>query len=306
MQKIAILLPCYNEEKTVGKVITDFRFYFPEADIYVYDNNSTDNSSIIAKKTGAIVIKEPVQGKGNVIRSMFSDIDADIYLMVDTDDTYFAADGYKLVNAIKNGYDIAIGDRLSTSYFTENKRLFHNVGNTFVCKAVNWLFKGQITDLLTGYRAFSRRFVKSYPVLSNGFEVETEMSIHTLDKNLKYMCIPVQYKDRPQDSPSKLRTIPDGIKVIKMILKMIKTYKPLLYFGTIAAVLSVVASLFLFPVLYQYYITGLVEKFPTLIVCGFAYITSIQLIGTGLVLNSANYHNKQNFEIEYKNISRTV
>lgn len=226
--------------------------------------------------------------------------------MVDTDDTYFAADGYKLVNAIKNGYDIAIGDRLSTSYFTENKRLFHNVGNTFVCKAVNWLFKGQITDLLTGYRAFSRRFVKSYPVLSNGFEVETEMSIHTLDKNLKYMCIPVQYKDRPQDSPSKLRTIPDGIKVIKMILKMIKTYKPLLYFGTIAAVLSVVASLFLFPVLYQYYITGLVEKFPTLIVCGFAYITSIQLIGTGLVLNSANYHNKQNFEIEYKNISRTV
>lgn len=219
MSKTALLLPCYNEEKSIKKVITDFQSVIPYADIYVCDNNSTDISVSIAQSCGATVLHEHAQGKGNVIRRMFSEIDADIYLLVDADDTYSATNAPELISAIENGYDMAVGDRLSTSYFTENKRPFHNAGNIFLRNCVNKVFKGNIADLLTGYRAFSKRFVKSFPATSTGFEIETEMSIYALCNNMKYINIPVGYKDREKDNPSKLRTIPDGLRCFRTVLK---------------------------------------------------------------------------------------
>ena len=251
-KKIAVLLPCYNEEQAIEKVVTDFKHILPTADIYVYDNNSTDSSASLAEKAGAIVVSEPVQGKGNVIRSMFSDIDADIYIMADADDTYNADDAPRLIQAIMDGYDIAIGDRLSTSYYEENKRPMHNAGNDFMRSFINRLFRGHINDILTGYRAFSKRFVKNFPVLSSGFEVETEMSIFTLNNRIKYKNVPTLYKDRASDNPSKLRTVPDGIKCIKMALNMIRIYRPLMFYGIIAVILCIVATAFFIPVLKAY------------------------------------------------------
>ena len=235
---IAVLIPCYNESKTIEKVIRDYKAVLPEADIYVYDNNSSDGTDEIARAAGAIVRYERRQGKGNVIRSMFREIDADCYLMIDGDDTYPAENARDMVDKILNGgYDMVIGDRLSSTYFTENKRPFHNTGNVLVRKLVNLFFKGNVTDIMTGYRAFSRMFVKGFPILSKGFEIETEMTIHALDKNLALISVPVGYRDRPEGSVSKLNTFSDGFKVLKTIARLFKDYKPFMFFSIIAAVL---------------------------------------------------------------------
>ena len=226
--KIAVLIPCYNESKTIAKVVQDFKKVLPQADIYVYDNNSRDKTDEIAKEAGAIVRYEYRQGKGNVIRTMFRDIDADCYLIVDGDDTYPVEFAPEMVNLVLNkNADMVVGDRLSSTYFTENKRPFHNVGNVLVRRLVNQFFKGNIVDIMTGYRAFSPLFVKSFPVLSQGFEIETEMTIHALDKNLHVENLPVTYRDRPQGSESKLNTYSDGFKVLKTIFRLYKDYRPL-------------------------------------------------------------------------------
>lgn len=239
MDKIAILVPCYNESKTIGKVIKDFKDVLPEANIYVYDNNSTDNTAEIAKEAGAIVRHEYRQGKGNVIRSMFRDIKADCYLMVDGDDTYPAEEAVKLVELVLDkGVDMVIGDRLSSTYFIENKRRFHNTGNRLVRFLINFLFHSNVSDMMTGYRAFSPLFAKSFPVLSKGFEIETEMTIHALDKNFLIEEIPVGYRDRPIGSESKLDTVSDGIRVLKTIAALFREYKPFAFFSIIAALLG--------------------------------------------------------------------
>lgn len=237
---VAVLLPCYNEEVTIGKVVRDFKAALPHADIYVYDNNSTDRTAEIAMAEGAIVRKEPRQGKGNVIRAMFEDIDADVYVMADGDDTYPADAAPAMVDKVLEGYDMVIGDRLSSTYFQENKRPFHNFGNRLVRGSINGLFHADVTDIMTGYRAFSFTFVKTYPVLSRGFEVETEMTIHSLNNNLRLFEMPIQYRDRPAGSVSKLDTVGDGIKVMSTIFRMIREYKPLPFFGGLGAIIGII------------------------------------------------------------------
>lgn len=299
MPKIAILIPCYNESKTIAKVVTDFQKALPAADIYVYDNNSSDGTDKIAQEAGAIVRYEHRQGKGNVIRTMFRDIDADCYLMVDGDDTYPAEDAPALcAKVLEEGYDMVIGDRLSSTYFTENKRPFHNTGNVLVRKLVNGIFHGNITDIMTGYRAFSRLFVKSFPVLSKGFEIETEMSIHALDHNFALISIPVGYRDRPEGSVSKLSTFSDGFKVLKTIGSLFKDYKPLAFFSIVAAVIMAVAVAFLIPVLGEYYHTGLVPRFPTFIAACFLALFALQIFCCGLILDTHIKKAKQSFEIQ--------
>lgn len=299
MKKIAVLIPCYNESQTIAKVIADYRKVLPDADIYVYDNNSKDHTDEIAREAGAIVRYERRQGKGNVIRSMFRDIEADCYLMIDGDDTYpaeSAADMVRLV--LESGVDMVIGDRLSSTYFIENKRPFHNLGNVLVRKLVNSFFKGNVTDIMTGYRAFSKGFVKSFPVLSRGFEIETEMTIHALDKNFCFESIPVDYRDRPIGSVSKLNTYSDGIKVIMTILRLFKDYKPLGFFGAISAVLGIISCTLGIPVLYEFSKTGLVPRFPSLIVAGFFAAFAIQSFICGLILDTEGKKYRQNFELQ--------
>ena len=298
MSEVAVLIPCYNESKTIKKVVADWRKALPKAKIYVYDNNSTDGSGKIAKEAGAIVKLSPQQGKGNVVRQMFREIEADCYIMVDADDTYPADEGEKLVKTVlEDGADMAVGDRLSSTYFTENKRPFHNVGNKSVCWAINTLFGGEIKDIMTGYRAFNYQFVKTFPVLSKGFEIETEMSIWAMDKNLCVKNVEVKYKDRPEGSESKLRTYSDGFKVIKTIIKLFRTYKPMLFFGLIALLLAIITIGFFVPVLIEYVNTGLVPNFPTLIVCGFVFVVAIQAFFAGLILETLRRKDKQDFEI---------
>ena len=296
--KIAVLIPCYNESKTVAKVIRDMRKALPEAVIYVYDNNSTDGTDEIARKEGAIVRYELQQGKGNVIRSMFRDIDAQCYLMVDGDDTYpaeFAAQMCEKV--LKNGTDMVVGDRLSSTYFTENKRPFHNFGNSIVRGSINRLFKSDIKDIMTGYRAMSYRFVKTFPVLSRNFEIETEMSIHAADKNMFVENVVVDYKDRPEGSESKLNTYSDGFKVLRTIARLFRTYQPMKYFGSIAGVLAVLGGGFSIPVFKDYFATGLVKRFPTLIVCCFVILTAIVSLFSGAILKTITWKNRQDFEM---------
>lgn len=298
-KKVAVLIPCYNESKTIAKVIADYKAVLPEAAIYVYDNNSSDHTDEIARKAGAIVRYEKRQGKGNVIRTMFRDIFADCYLMIDGDDTYPAENAREMVEKIlQDGYDMVIGDRLSSTYFTENKRPFHNTGNVLVRKLVNAFFGGNVTDIMTGYRAFSRMFVKSFPVLSKGFEIETEMTIHALDKNLSLLSIPVEYRDRPQGSVSKLNTFSDGFKVLKTIGRLVKDYKPLPFFGSISGTFMAIAIIFLYPVLKNYYRTGLVPRLPTFVAAGFMALFSLQSLVCGLVLDTTNKNNRQNFELQ--------
>lgn len=279
MDKIAVLIPCYNEGKTIGKVVKDFKKELPEAVVYVYDNNSTDGTDKIAEKAGAIVRYEYQQGKGNVIRRMFAEIDAECYVMVDGDDTYPADNVREMVDKVLiKKADMVVGDRLSSTYFEENKRPFHNFGNTLVRSSINALFKNDIKDIMTGYRAFSYRFVKTFPVLSKGFEIETEMSIHAIDKNMYVENVIIEYRDRPDGSESKLNTYSDGFKVLKTIFRLYRTYRPLKFFGIIAAVLLLLAAAFFIPVFVTYIKTGLVPDFPTLIVCGFAAMAAIQSI----------------------------
>ena len=268
MDKIAVLIPCYNEAKTVKKVVEDFKRELPEAKIYVYDNNSTDDTYAIASSIeGVVVRKEPKQGKGNVVRSMFRDIDADCYIMADGDDTYPASFGAKLEALVLNeGVDMAIGDRLSSTYFTENKRRFHNGGNVIVRKMINFLFGSDLNDIMTGARAFSRDFVKSFPVISKGFEIETEMTIFSLDHNFKLAEVPIEYRDRPEGSESKLNTYSDGAKVLFTIARLFRDTKPLAFFSLIALLFMLLAFSFFIRVFIDYLSTGLVLKFPTLIV----------------------------------------
>lgn len=298
MDKIAVLIPCYNEAATIGKVVRDFRAALPEAVIYVYDNNSTDQTAAIAREAGAVVRREPRQGKGNVIRTMFRDVDARCYLMVDGDDTYPAEYARQMADAVLLDHaDMVVGDRLSSTYFTENKRPFHNVGNVLVRKLVNRFFHGQIVDIMTGYRAFSRLFVKSYPTLSRGFEIETEMSIHALDKNFYLVNVPVDYRDRPEGSQSKLNTYTDGAKVLMTIFRLVKDYKPLAFFTTVAAILTVIAAVLFIPVFWEYLDTGLVARFPTLIVAGFVFLGGLLTFCCGLILDTVIKKDRQNFEL---------
>ena len=299
MSKIAVLIPCYNESQTIAKVVSDYRAALPDADIYVYDNNSTDGTDEIARRAGAIVRYEHRQGKGNVIRTMFREIDADCYLMIDGDDTYPAENAPELIDRVLNrGADMVIGDRLSSTYFTENKRRFHNSGNVLVRKLVNMIFNGHVTDIMTGYRAFSRIFVKGFPVLSQGFEIETEMTIHALDKNLCLDSVPVGYRDRPSGSVSKLNTFSDGLKVIKTIGLLFKDYKPFSFFSLFALICIVLALILGVPVLVEYAHMGLVPCFPSLIVAGFFAVFALQFFVCGLILDTEGKKNRQNFEIQ--------
>ena len=304
-KKIAILIPCYNESKTIAKVVKDYKKVLPEADIYVYDNNSTDDTDKIAKKAGAIVKYEYKQGKGNVIRSMFKQIDADCYLMIDGDDTYPKENARDMCDLILEGKaDMVIGDRLSSTYFQENKRPFHNFGNKLVRGLINTLFKSNVRDIMTGYRAFSYEFVKTFPVLSKGFEIETEMTIHALDKNFLLKEIPVGYRDRPEGSVSKLNTYSDGFRVLKTIARLFKEYKPMAFFGLLSLIFFIISICFGTPVFIEYFKTGLVPRFPTLIFSGFMLIISILLLVCGLILEVVVKKHRQLFEFILINTKR--
>lgn len=298
MDRIAVLIPCWNEAKTIGKVVRDFREVLPEATVYVYDNNSSDGTAALAEAAGAVVRHEYMQGKGNVIRRMFGEIDADCYIMADGDDTYPAESAREMADRVLcHQADMVVGDRLSSTYFEENKRPFHNFGNALVKKSINLLFENNIKDIMTGYRAFSYRFVKTFPVLSRGFEIETEMSIHAVDKNMQVENVIIEYRDRPEGSISKLNTYSDGMRVLRTIGRLFATYRPLRYFGTIAAVLFTVAAVFFIPVLAEYIETGLVPRFPTLIACGFLAIAAVQAFFAGMILNNLYRKSRQEFEI---------
>ena len=305
MDKIAVLIPCYNEEKTIEKVIKGFNKELPKAKIYVYDNNSTDKTAKIAKKNKVVVRSEPLQGKGNVVRRMFREIDADCYLIVDGDNTYDPKASKKLIDLVlKEKVDMAIGDRLSSSYFKENKRRFHNSGNRIVRFLINKLFKSHINDIMTGYRAFSYNFVKTFPVLSKGFEIETEMTIHALDKNLYVREIPIIYKDRESGSESKLNTYRDGFRVIKTILRLFKEYKPMVFFGFLSFIFFGISLGFGIGVFIEYFKTGLVPRFPTLIFSGFMLMISIILLAIGVILEVVVKKHRQLFELNYLNLRK--
>ena len=304
MDKIAVLIPCYNEGKTVEKVVTDFKNVLPDAIIYVYDNNSTDNTAKLAARAGAVVRHEYQQGKGNVIRRMFREIDAECYIMTDGDDTYPADFAREMADKVLNqNVDMVVGDRLSSTYFEENKRPFHNMGNSIVRKSINFLFKSEIKDIMTGYRAFSYQFVKSFPVLSKGFEIETEMSIHAIDKNMYIENVIIDYRDRPEGSESKLNTYSDGLKVLFTIFRLYRNNKPINFFSIISLLLTIIAAIFFIPILFTYAETGLVPNFPTLIVCGFIEMAALISLFTGIVLQTLRQKDRQDFEMNLIRIS---
>lgn len=298
MSKIAVLLPCYNESLTIAKVVQDFKHELPDAVVYVYDNNSTDNSIALAESVGAVVRRVPQQGKGNVVRRMFQDVDAEVYVMVDSDDTYPADEVHKLIAPIISGEaDMVCGDRLSSTYMTENKRPGHNFGNMLVCGLVKFIWRRQVKDVMTGYRAFSRRFVKTCPVLSAGFEIETEMTLHTLDKRMSLIEIPIQYRDRPAGSVSKLNTVSDGIRVLKTIFNMFRFYRPLAFFSLAGLLLSVISLVLVIPVLSEYFRTGLVPRYPTFIFACFLFTTALLSVGVGLILDAVKKQSDQAFTL---------
>ena len=299
MKKIAVLIPCYNEEMTIARVVSDFKQALPDATVYVYDNNSTDGSAERAEARGAIVRREPKQGKGNVVRTMFREIDADCYLIVDGDDTYPAEFAPEMCfNILENNVDMVIGDRLSSTYFSENTRLFHSAGNKLVKRLINYLFHSEMKDIMTGYRAFSPLFVKTFPVLSKSFEVETEMTIHALDKNLNIVEIPVPYRDRPEHSPSKLNTYSDGFKVLFTIFRLFKDFRPLPFFSLFSALLASFSAGFFVPVFVEYIQTGIVPRFPTLIVSCFLMLAAILCFFCGLILDTVTKKSRQDFEFK--------
>ena len=299
MDKIAVLIPCYNESQTIEKVVTDWKKELPEAVIYVYDNNSTDNTAEIARNAGAVVRYEYQQGKGNVIRRMFREIDAECYVMVDGDDTYPSEFGREMVSKVLDRkVDMVVGDRLSSTYFEENKRPFHNFGNSLVRGTINRLFKSNIRDIMTGYRAFSYLFVKTFPVLSKGFEIETEMSIHAVEKNMLVENVIIEYRDRPEGSESKLNTYSDGAKVLGTIARLYKNYRPFRFFGIVALLLMIISAVMFVPVLVTYIQTGLVPNFPTLIVSGFVALAAIQSFFAGLILTTLVEKDRQDFEFK--------
>ena len=301
--RIAVLIPCYNESKTIGKVVADFRRNLPDATIYVYDNNSSDGTAEIAQQAGAVVRRERMQGKGNVIRRMFREIDADCYVMTDGDDTYPAENAPEMVRLVlEEQADMVVGDRLSSTYFTENKRPFHNLGNGLVRFGINLLFRSDIKDIMTGYRAFSYAFVKTYPVLSKGFEIETDMTIHAVTRNLLIRNVIVDYRDRPDGSVSKLNTYKDGAKVLLTIGKLYKNYKPFSFFGILSLLLMVISMVFFVPVFAEYLSTGLVPRVPTLIVCVMCMLAALQLFVAGLILLNLQEKDKRDFEFKLQQV----
>ena len=303
MNKVAVLIPCFNEVLSVSKVINDWKRELPEAAIYVYDNNSTDGTAQAAREAGAIVKYEYRQGKGSVVRSMFRDIDAECYIMVDGDDTYSAEDGHEMAELVLAGKaDMVIGDRLSSTYFQENKRPFHNLGNTCVRGLINFIFRDNIRDIMTGCRAMSYKFVKSFPVVSQGFEIETEMTIHAIDKNMLLVNKVIGYSDRHEGSVSKLNTFSDGLKVIKTILHLFCDYRPMYFFGAVSFVLLLMSLLFFLPVMSQYLTTGLVERFPTLIVCGFGAVMSVISLFSGIILQTIKNNERREFEFRLQEV----
>lgn len=305
MDKIAVLIPCYNEEKTIGKVVRDAKAALPESTIYVYDNNSTDRTVEIAREAGAVIKHEYMQGKGNVIRRMFREIDAESYIMVDGDDTYPMEFAGEMVEKVLNhNADMVVGDRLSSTYFTENKRPFHNFGNSIVRGSINQLFGCDIKDIMTGFRAFSYQFVKTFPVMSKGFEIETEMTIHAVSNNMQVENVIVEYRDRPEGSESKLNTYSDGIKVIMTIIRLYREYKPFGFFGILSLLLMAVSVGFFVPVLLDYMHTGLVAKFPTLIVCGFVALAAVQSFFSGMILQNIAQKNRKEFEMDLNMLYR--
>lgn len=305
MDEIAVLIPCYNEAATVAKVVADYRAALPGATIYVYDNNSTDGTGALAAAGGAVVRREAQQGKGNVLRRMFREVDARCYLLVDGDDTYPADAAPKMVAAVlEHGADMVVGDRLSSTYFTENKRPFHNFGNSLVRFSINRLFGSRIQDIMTGYRAFSFLFAKTFPVLSRGFEIETEMSIHAVERNMQIENVVVEYRDRPAGSESKLNTYSDGAKVLGTILRLYKNYRPFGFFSLLAAMLAVLSAGFMVPVVAEYFRTGLVPRFPTLIVCACGMVAALLLFTAGIVLSNLLTQDARNFEFKLQQAER--
>ena len=295
--KTAVLIPCYNESATIEKVVKDFRQVLPHADIYVYDNNSTDGSDEIARNAGAIVRYEYQQGKGNVVRTMFREIDADCYIMVDADDTYPAEAAKEFEKLVLDGKaDMVIGDRLSSTYFTQNKRLFHNTGNRMVRKFINLFFRSDLKDIMTGMRAFSYNFVKSFPISSKEFEIETEMSVFALLNNFKIKEIPVEYRDRVEGSESKLNTYKDGYKVIMMIIALIRDERPLFFFSTVALILLIIAGIYFFPIFSMFLKTGYVLKIPSLIVISTVVIVAAIIFFTGVILHVLKRQHAENLE----------
>ena len=305
MDKIAVLIPCYNEEKTVDKVIRDTKAALPDAVIYVYNNNSSDRTAEIAERAGAIVRNEYMQGKGNVIRRMFREVDAQCYIMVDGDDTYPMDAAPEMVEKVlRHNADMVVGDRLSSTYFTENKRPFHNFGNSLVRGSINRLFHCNVRDIMTGYRAFSYEFVKTFPVLSTGFEIETEMTIHAVNNNMQIDNVIIEYRDRPEGSASKLNTYSDGMKVLRTIVRLYRDYKPMGFFTALAGILALLAIIFIIPVLGAYWATGQVQKFPTLIVCGFTMIAALQTLFAGMILQNMALKSRREFEIQLNQLHR--
>ncbi len=304
MDRIAVLIPCYNEAQTIARVVQDIHEALPEAVVYVYDNNSTDKTAELAKEQGAVVRYEHRQGKGNVIRRMFREIDAECYLMIDGDDTYPLDCARKMTDQVLyEGADMVVGDRLSSTYFEQNKRPFHNFGNSLMRTGINWLFHTDIKDIMTGYRAFGYEFVKTFPVFSKGFEIETEMTIHAVNYNMQVENVVVEYRDRPEGSVSKLNTYSDGFRVIRKMLQLYRNYKPLQFFGAIGLLLGAAALLFMLPILGEYLRTGLVPRFPTLIVCGFMVLAGIQSFFAGMILEVLSAKDKRDFEYRLMKIS---
>ena len=305
MDSIAVLIPCYNEARTVAKVGADYPPPLPQAPVYVYDNNPTDGPPDLAAAAGAVVRKERQQGKGNVLRRMFREIDAECYLLVDGDDTYPAEAAPEMVRAVRGrGADMVVGDRLSSTYFTQNKRPFHNFGNSLVRFCINRLFGSQIKDIMTGYRAFSFQFVKTYPVLARGFEIETEMSIHAVERNMRIENIVIEYRDRPAGSESKLNTYSDGLKVLRTIVRLYKNYRPFGFFSMLAALLALCSAGFMVPVVAEYFRTGLVPRFPTLIVCACGMVAALLLFISGVILSSLLTQDARDFEFKLQQAER--
>lgn len=302
-KKIAVLIPCYNEELTVEKTVSDFKRVLPNADIYVYNNNSKDRTKELALKAGAIVRDEYRQGKGAVVRSMFRDIDADVYIMVDGDDTYPAEEVDGLITPVLEGKaDMVIGDRLSSTYYTENKRPFHNFGNSLVKGLINFLFKSDLNDIMTGYRSFSKKFVKCMPVMSDGFQIETEMTIFALTNNMQVVNVPITYRDRPEGSESKLNTFSDGFKVLLTLFNLFKDNRPFLFFGSISIVIFIIGLLIGIPVINEFIKTAYITKVPSAILAAALMLNAFLMFSVGIILDAIKNQKRYLFECHMNDV----
>lgn len=302
-KKIAVLIPCYNEELTVEKTVSDFKRVLPNADIYVYNNNSKDRTKELALKSGAIVRDEYRQGKGAVVRSMFRDIDADVYIMVDGDDTYPAEEVEGLITPVLEGKaDMVIGDRLSSTYYTENKRPFHNFGNSLVKGLINFLFKSDLNDIMTGYRSFSKKFVKCMPVMSDGFQIETEMTIFALTNNMQVVNVPITYRDRPEGSESKLNTFSDGYKVLLTLFNLFKDNRPFLFFGCLSLIIFVVGLIVGIPVIDEFIKTAYITKVPSAVLAAALMLNAFLMFSVGIILDAIKNQKRYLFECHMNDV----